>query len=154
MPHGVKTDEEVVAQFRAHYLYSGNVSKSARAVGLAVSTGRDIARRLVDDPEFTKARRQLRAQALDELVQMRMQVARTSLKRFATRELVTQGGGENAVVIDKSPEYGRLVLDAEKNAQHLAKFDAEKNGEIAEKPKRIEVILTDVAAASEPEPTE
>jgi hypothetical protein len=135
MPQGVPTPEHQVAEFRAHYLYSGNASESARAVELDERTGRDLARRLVEDPEFTAARRQLRASALEELVASRMRVATKALERFESDTGgidVREFGGEDAsvTITDKRADYGRLVLDAEKNAHNLAKFDAEKSGEI------------------------
>ncbi len=123
MPAGVDTSPEVVAKFRAHYLYSGNAAESARAVGIPESTGRDVARRLVDDPEFVSARRDLRATALEELVAMRMRVATTALDRFENGPEDVSSKGDNVTIIDKRPDYGKLVIDAEKNAHALAKAE-------------------------------
>lgn len=143
MPAGVETSPEVVAEFRAHYLYSGNAAESARKVGIPERTGRDLAATLVDDPSFAADRRKLRATALEELTAMRMRVARKALSRFeakAPEPILTATGAIPQQ--DKRPEFGRLVLDAEKNAQALAKVES-GGGEGGEKPTRIEVVFTD-----------
>lgn len=134
MPQGVPTPEDQLARFRAHYLYSGNASESARAVELPESTGRDLAQRLVDDPEFVAARRKLRAQEVDECVAARRRVRQTALERFESETGgidVRQFGGEDAsvVITDKRHEYGKLVLDAEKNAHNLAKIDSDNSSD-------------------------
>src|SRR5882672_10592691 len=79
---GSVTPEAQIAKFRAHYLYSGNASESARQADLPESTGRDLARDLIDEPAFVEARRRLRATALEELVAARMRVMNKSLERF------------------------------------------------------------------------
>jgi hypothetical protein len=152
MPQGVPTDEATVAEFRAHYLYSGNASESAKAVGIPDRTGRDIASRLAEEPGFAEERRKLRTLALDELVAMRMRIAQRSLERFEDEfggiDVKHFGGDDGTVSItDKRHEYGKLVLDAEKNAQHLAKVEGSEG--VTGGPQRIEVVLTD---DREPEP--
>jgi phage terminase small subunit len=129
---GAETPVELVAKFRAHYLYSGNASESARKVGIDERTGRDIARRLLNDEDFAEDRRLLRATALEELVAARMRVMRKSLARFLNKAEMPDVVGENAnvTIIDKRPDYGKLVLEAEKNAHNLARFDAEKSGDL------------------------
>jgi hypothetical protein len=138
--NGVPTDEAVIARFRAHYLYSGNASKSARECGLPMSTGRDLAQRISLESDFVEARRKLRAQALDELVAMRQRVCEVAADRFEEELPVPEnvGEGANVTIIDKRADYAKVVLDGEKNAHNLARFDAERGGEIA--PQR-EVVL-------------
>lgn len=130
MGQGEPTPEEVVARFRAHYLYSGNASESAREVGIPERTGRELARKLVDDASFAADRRALRAGALEELVAARMRVVATALQRFEDDlpmpEVVGEGG--NVTIIDKRADYGKLVLDAEKNAHALAKVEQPESG--------------------------
>ena len=125
MTQGIPTPEDTVAQFRAHYLYSGNAAESARQVDLPETTGREIARRLAVDPEFVATRRALRDQYLDDLVAKRMRVASKALERFegALEAPVALGDGP-VVIVDKRADYGKLVLDAEKNAHNLAKLDS------------------------------
>jgi phage terminase small subunit len=155
MPNGVKTPEQTVAEFRAHYLYSGNASESAKEVGLPESTGRDLARELSKEPDFVEARRELRALALEELVAMRMRMARRALERFEEDLQMPESVGEGGTVtiIDKRADYGRLVAEAEKNAHNLAKFDAEKEGHVG-RPTEVTVVVARLGKPSEPEPEE
>lgn len=131
MPAGTPTEESVVAEFRAHYLYSGNAAKSARKVGIPERTGRDLAMQLVEDPSFAADRRRLRAIEVEESIVARRKVREVSLKRFLSKTGgidVKQFGEDGPTVItDKRHEYGKLVLDADKGAQNLAKLDAESN---------------------------
>lgn len=149
MPAGVSTSPEVEAEFRAHYLYSGNAAESAREVGIPERTGRDLAKRLQADEAFAADRRSLRTRALDELVAMRMRVAHKAVERFESDQLDVGGGGENVTVIDKRADYGRLVIEAEKAAQHLAKVDAP---EAAERPPVTINIVRAVSANGDGDP--
>lgn len=129
--NGVPTDAALEEEFRADYLYTGNASKSGRKVGLNDRTARDLARRANEDPVFTEARRKLRAQYLDDCVAMRMKVVRKAVERFmAKAPEVHAEAGAIVTIIDKRADYGKVVLDAEKNAQNLARLEAEKSGEI------------------------
>jgi phage terminase small subunit len=130
MPTGVDTSPEQVAEFRAHYLYSGNASESARKVGIPERTGRDLAQSLIDDPDFAADRRRLRDTSLQELVAMRGRVARRALRRFeakAPAAIITATGA--VVPQDKRADFGKLVLEAEKNAHALAKVESGGNDE-------------------------
>jgi|GEM_PF-5209213 len=112
-------------EFRAHYLLSGVVAQSARAVAVPETTAHGWAKELCKEPAFAEDRRDLRVRYLDELVAMRMRVAVTSLERFEDDlpmpELV--GEGAQVTIIDKRPDYGDLVLAAEKNAHNLVKLE-------------------------------
>jgi hypothetical protein len=57
------------------------------------------------------------------------------------------GDGASVTIIDKRADYGKLVLDAEKNAHNLARLDAERSGEIA---GSREVVIS-IAGPEEPE---
>lgn len=131
MASGSPTPLETVERFRAHYLYSGNASESARKVGLPESTGRDIAQQLVDDPEFVEARRRLRTRALDDLVALRMRIANKAASRMLGSLPMPESvsSGATVTIVDKRADYGKLVLEAEKNAHHLAKIEAENGGD-------------------------
>lgn len=125
MPQGVPTPVDTVARFRASYLYSGNAATSAREVGIPESTGRDLARDLSADSEFVATRRKLRDQYLDDLVACRMRVVGVAMERFEGDLPIPEvGEGGMITVIDKRADYGKLVLDAEKNAHNLAKLDS------------------------------
>ncbi len=127
--HGEPTPEVTVAEFRAHYLLSGNAAKSARKVGIPVRTGQEIATRLSKDPTFAQERADLRARYLDELVAMRMQMARLAVTRASKKQADEYPTGQGSTVIDKRPEWAKVVLDAEKNAHALAKAEREPGGE-------------------------
>lgn len=109
--------EETRAEFRAHYLFSGNASESARHVKVPERTGNEWAKALSADESFVADRRALQTRALSELVAMRMRVARKSLERHEEPSFE----GE----IDKRPDYGKLVIEAEKAAHNLAKIENE-----------------------------
>lgn len=125
--HGEPTDAALVEEFRAEYLYSGNAAKSGRKVGIKERTARDLAKRLQEDPSFAEDRRKLRAQHLDDLVALRMRVATKAAERFLGPAPMPEVGA-GGVAIDKRPDYARVVIDAERNAQNLARFEAERNG--------------------------
>jgi hypothetical protein len=152
MPTGVPTDEETLAKFRAHYLFSGNASESARAVDIPESTGRDIAQRLVVEPSFVADRRRLRDTALSDLVAMRMRVALKALERYESEtggiEVKEFGGGENSniTITDKRYEHGKLVLEAEKLAQHLEK---NADSEPERGPVEVHVHVGDVSMSTD-----
>lgn len=146
-PHkrGQATPLETIERFRAHYLYCGVASESAREVGIPERTGRDIAAKLAKDPAFAEARRELRSRTLDELVAMRMRVATKALQRFEDDSEPTMSEGETNVV-DRRPDFGRLVLEAEKNAHNLAKI--ERPLDDANKPSEVHITVTGPGGAS------
>lgn len=129
---GSQTPLDVVARFRAHYLYSGNASASAREVCIPESTGRDLAQAATADPEFVELRRRVCAQEFEESRMAVRRVREIALERLesATGGIEVKQYGENVTVTDKRHEYGKLVIEAEKNAHHRARFDAELSGQI------------------------
>ncbi len=144
MPHGVPTEEETVAEFRARYLYSGNASAVARQLDLDERTGRRIAERIEEDPSFAEDVRKLHAHALKRHVTMRMRVCEKAAERFDEELPVPAVVGDgNVTIIDKRPDYARVVLEGEKNAHALAKFEAEIRAGQNERPQRLEIVLTD-----------
>lgn len=149
---GEPTPESTIAEFRAHYLYSGNVSASARAVDIPIRTGHDIARKLRADSSFTKARQELRARALGDLVAMRMQIAEEAFNRFSGTDDIEypERGDGNVTIIDKRGEYGRLVIDCEKNAHSLAKVELAADMSESEKSGPAVVINLSTKETVEP----
>jgi hypothetical protein len=146
MPNGEPTPEAKVAEFRAHFLLSGNAAKTARKVGIPVRTGQDIANRLLVDPQFTRDRADMRASYLDELVFLRQQVARTAAKRARAAQADTYQLGPVGTVIDKRPEWAKVLLDAEKNAHALAKAERDGNSDKKPEPTEVHIHLTGVKA--------
>lgn len=135
--NGVPTSEEVRAQFRAHYLLSGNAKASGKAVGLPKSTAHDIARELSSEPEFGKARAELRANAIDEVERSLMEVVRVGLARFKAPppEIdIPEGSGAVVNITDKRCDYGALVINAHKAIVGRTRLEAEKGGELDKGP--------------------
>ena len=131
MPQGVPIDEDTVARFEALYLLSGNAAACGRKLGISASTAAGIAARLSKDPLFKKAREELRAQYLDELVMQRQRIAHLAATRAMRKTADTYEGITGPTVVDNRPAYMRIVLDAEKNAHALAKLEVaahEQNG--------------------------
>lgn len=151
MTQGSPISQAKKDKFRAEYLLSLNASEAARKVGLPESTGRDLAVKLRKEADFSETRRRLRAEQLDELVTLRMDVARKAKERFeGDLEGEDQAGsGKNVTIIDKRADYGRLVMDAEKNAHNLAKIDREAEG--GEVSTTRDVRITLVASGDESE---
>jgi hypothetical protein len=129
---GSRTDEDKRAEFRARYLYSGNASKSAREVGIGEWVGRKIARELDEAPDFTEELQALHAHAMRKHITLRMRVAEVAADKFEEELVVPEhvAAGASVTIIDKRPDYGRLVLESEKNAQNWARFQAERSGEV------------------------
>lgn len=151
MSHGVPTDEETVAEFRARFLYSGNASAVARELGIPDRTGRKIAERLEDDPTFAEEGRKLRERALARHIAMRLAVSEKAAERFFDEHGgidVKRFGEDNVTIVDKRHEYGKLVLDGERNAHNLAKIDAERSGDSA---TPFEVTVTLKSDPEDPE---
>lgn len=151
---GEPTEAAVLEEFRAEYLYSGNASKVGRKLKLNERTSREIAQRLSDDPAFAEERRKLRAQYLDECVALRMRVANKAAERFmaGTPALGNVQPGAMVTIIDKRPDYARVVIDAEKNAQSLVRLDAERDGTISTGPALVINMPEGAAEPAEPMP--
>lgn len=123
MPSGSPEPQDVRAAFRAHYLYSGNAAASAREVAIPERTGREWAQELVKDESFAEERRTLRERAKHELLAMRMEVAQLALQRLKEELPIPEAGeGASVTIIDKRSDYGKLVLEAEKNAIALDRY--------------------------------
>ena len=145
MAHGVPTDEELKSKFRASYLFTGNASKSGRELGIPDRTARKLAQELVSDSEYAEHCRRQRALDIEEHAEARREVRRIALKRFRSKTGgidVKQFEG-TVTVTDRRAEYGRLILDSEKNAVASARLDAETRANESGESRRIEIVLTD-----------
>jgi hypothetical protein len=150
MPHGVPTDETTLAKFRASYLYSGNAAESARQLGIPTRTGQQLAAQLSGESSFAEERAALRKRALEELVAMRMRVAQVAMSRLEEDLPIPDkvGDGASVNIVDRRQDYGKLILDAEKNAHNLARFDSERDGAV-KVPGEVTVVLRPTARAAE-----
>lgn len=123
MTRGLPTDQAKIDEFRALYLVGGSICGSAEKVGIPQRTAYDIAGRLEEDPSFARDREKLQTGALKRLVAMRMRVAEVAQDRFENGSVDEKTYGEDVTIVDKRPDYGRLVIEAERNAQHLSKLE-------------------------------
>lgn len=140
MAQGVPTEESVIAEFRARYLYSRNASKIGRELNIGERTARKLAEQCENDPDFAESIRAIRVRAVDKLLGLAVSVAETAHERYHSDLPVPEsvGEGANITIIDRRADDGKLVMEAAKHAANLARFDAERGGEIA--PQR-EIVL-------------
>jgi hypothetical protein len=152
MAQGVPTEEAVVAEFRARYLYSRNASKIGREMNIGERTARRLAEECERDDAFAESVRNIRVRAVDRLVALSMSVAEAAHERYLNDLPMPETVGENAsvTIIDRRADDGKLVLEATKNAMNLAKFDADRDGAGKDEPRRLEIILTDREAPEAP----
>jgi hypothetical protein len=135
---GARIDAKTRDLFRASYLYTGNATKSAKLLGFGEARGRDIARELRKDPAFVAECRELRGQALDEVERALMGVVRTAERRFHGKMPLPCG---DAPVIDKRPDYGKLVVDAHRTILGRTRHDVERDGTVVP-PGGINITIT------------
>lgn len=126
MAQGEPTPDEVVAEFRARYLYSGNASAVARELKIPERTGRKIAARLDADSSFAEEGRALNARVLDRYTAIECRMVEKADERFHEEWQPSMPGDR-----DPRPDNGRLILDGSKNALARAKHYAELTGQIA-----------------------
>lgn len=145
MAQGVPTEEAVVAEFRARYLYSRNASKIGRELGIGDRTARRLAEQCEADKDFADAVRNIRVKAVDRLLGLAISVAETAHGRYLDDLPMPENVGEGAsvTIVDKRFEDGKLVLEAAKHAANLAKFDSESNRAADPENRRFEFVLTD-----------
>jgi len=112
---GQKTAASLEAKFRAEYLRLANASRAGQLVGIEERTARNLAQKADADPEFSEARRQLYARALDETESLMLNVVRTAHDRYQD-ELpepeIPEGFRGTIIVKDERPAHGRLVVDS------------------------------------------
>lgn len=160
MPHGVRTPEEQELEFRKHYLVTGNASGSARAVGLPITTGQDLATRALADPEFVRAREEMRARVLPDAERMLISGLEIAMERLATEAptpkelaaLALEYGLKSASYQDPRPAYFRGMSAAVAALTGQRRLDAEKNGEITGRAVVIEISGPEDTAPDEPAP--
>ena len=139
MARGQKTPADVVAEFRRHYLETGNVSESARRVGLSPKTGDGLAAAADDDPAFRKVREAYLAQEVEQLRAMVKRGAAILAAGLEQGPLLDAAGAP----IDRRAEIQRAIVasyDAldRTRARHEARM---KPAETAEAQITIKVNL-------------
>lgn len=107
---GSRTPEETELEFRKHYLVTGNVAGSAKAVGLPPSTGYELRNRALKDPEFVEARRLLRESVGPDAEQMAVAAMQICMERLSVDpdkrlERMMTAGAEKVHFQDPGPQY-------------------------------------------------
>lgn len=158
MARGSRTPDNVELEFRKHYLVTGNISASARAVGLSVPTAWGLAQKAQEDPEFKQARHAMRARLLPDATSMLrtgMEVAHERLLEPApSPERIAQIAVENGLKSfsfqDVRPAYFKSVVDAVKVIGGLDRLEAEKRGDISTGPAVVIHMTPDTDGEPEP----
>lgn len=111
-----RTPAEKEAQFREHYLRTGNVAAAARQAGVNENTAYNLARYANGDPDFVAARHEMWTRALPDVERMLMtgvQIAWDRLEQGPVKlsELADLGAAKIQIQ-DPGPQYLRGIVDA------------------------------------------
>lgn len=147
MAHSATTERE----FRAKLLELGVVKHAAEAVGIPTSTGYDMARRAEADPDFVKARDELRARIVPEVEARLLGLAEFIDKRIREKDPTPEELAKIAVEHElksfsyqnPKPQYFRGLVDMYGKLVAARKTDLPSDGQ----PLEVTVNLK-----SEPEP--
>lgn len=145
MTRGVRTPEDEELEFRKHYLVTGNVAGSAKAVGIPVNTGYELRDRALNDPAFVQARDRIRARLEPDAEQMAVCAMQLCMERLNVdpdarleKMLAAAGDGGRVQFQDPGPQYAASFAKLYQAIIGARRFEAEKSGDIA--PER-EVVL-------------
>ncbi len=135
MAHGVPTPETQELEFRKHYLVTGNVAGSAKAVGLPISTGYELRNRALNDSAFVEARKRLRAKVEADAEQMAVAAMQLCMERLNVdpdERLAKLLAAETAKVTfqDPGPQYAASLAKLIQAVVGVRKFEAERDGVI------------------------
>lgn len=132
--HGSKTPEDVEQEFRKHYIVTGNVAGSAKAVGLPVSTGYELRNRALEDSAFVKARDAIRARLEPDAEQMAVAAMQLCLERLNNEPpdpmKLAQLGAAKVSVQDAGPQYAASLAKLFQAVIGGRKYEAELAGTI------------------------
>lgn len=146
MTRAVPTPKDKEQEFRAHYLVTGNVAGSAKAVGLPVQTGYSLRNRALKDRHFIKARESLRAKLEPEAEQMAMCAMQLCMERLNRDPLDTlqqlealskpRGRAKAATKVssritfqDPGPQYAASFAKLYQALIQAKRYESDKNGE-------------------------
>lgn len=132
---GSQTPEDKEREFRKHYLVTGNVAGSARAVGLPVSTGYELRNRALDDESFVALRDRIRARLEPEAEQMAvcaMQICMERLNRDpeAMLDKLLLSGAGKVTMQDPGAAYAASFAKLFQAVTGARKLEAERNGDV------------------------
>lgn len=123
------------AEFRKHYLLSGNRSAAARAVGISPWAGFRLAKECNADADFVAARQEMYTSALRDAEQMMLSAIETAMERFEAgapdpmdiAKRAQEYGLKSFVYQDNSPQYLKGIVDAFKALTTHRKIAAEQD---------------------------
>ena len=156
MARGEPTPDDVEQEFRKHYLVTGNVAGSAKAVGLPISTGYELRNRAHDDPVFVEARERIRARLEPDAEQMAVCAMQLCMERLnITPDEILQkmqmmtAGTESARISfqDPGPQYAASFAKLYQALIGARKFEADREG-ITARPTEVTIVLAPSAEAS------
>lgn len=132
---GSRTNEDVEIEFRKHYLVTGNVAGSSRAVGIPISTGYELRNRALDDEKFVELRDRIRGRLEPEAEQMAvcaMQICMERLNRDPEEMLdkLLMAGAGKINFQDCGAAYAASFAKLFQAMTGARKLDAERKGEI------------------------
>ena len=148
--HGSKTPEDVETEFRKHYIVTGNVAGSAKAVGIPVSTGYELRNRAHDDPAFVKARDAIRARLEPDAEQMAVAAMQLCLERLNNEppdpEKLALLGIAKVSVQDAGPQYAASLAKLFQAVIGGRKYEAERDG-VIKTPGSVNITVRPTAEA-------
>lgn len=155
---GQDTPIEQELEWRKHYLVTGNVAGSAKAVGLPIQTGYECRKRALADTEFVAAQKALRDRVLPDAEQMAVCAIQICMERLNKEPpdpmRLAELGADRIHIQDAGPAYAASLAKLFQVMTQARRFEAESSGQIApEREVRIVVEpLKPAAAPNESEP--
>jgi hypothetical protein len=148
MAHGVRTPEDKEREFRKHYLVTGNVAGSAKAVGLPVNTGYELRDRALDDPSFVRLRDRIRAKLEPDAEQMAVCAMQLCMERLnkdpderLDRMLAASGEGGKVTFQDPGPQYAASLAKLIQAVIGTRRFEAERTGDL-QPPGTVRIVVS------------
>jgi hypothetical protein len=149
---GSKTPDDVEQEFRKHYLVTGSVAGAAKAAGIPIRTGYDLAKRANEDEEFAAVREQIYARTLPDaevMILAGMQIGLERLNKEPLDPMQLAGlGAAKVTVQDSGAQYLRSLVAGYEAITKNRRLAAELNGDI----KPTEVVIN-VSGPDSPPPT-
>lgn len=115
---GNKTPADIEAVFAEEYLRTGIATIAAKKAGIPERTGREVAERLEENPDFAARRRALLTRGLDRVETMLIKSCETAAKRISKKPVVTEMG-----LADNGHHYLRALSDAHRSLVARRKMD-------------------------------
>jgi hypothetical protein len=104
------TPDDVRLKFEEEFLKTGSARRAATVAGIPERTGRGLAEKLEEDPDFLAARRRLHLHALDRAEAAVMRSIDLLAERIENGPTIVPGDDKRPpVIFDKSADNGKAV---------------------------------------------